>query len=613
MTKIDARPEDMTNKIEADTLFERKPKVAHLFRLFAFAFSSAKVISAVYLGLFIFVSLLRPLLAFMWGGYIGAAEAVTFAGGILPAALLVSGYFIINFLADLISGYVMPREEIQRLDLVQANRQQELLHSRMYEKLAKLPPESLEIPVINDRIEQVFKFIGDRWGGMNQAVMMNGYIVIARAVSVATIAASLYLFHPWLCFAVLAAPLPTLWSLTFGQKLRFKFIKENTVLSRKAEYFQNLMLSPAAKEMKTLGLHDFFYGKWKEAADEYTLREKKLIRAQASLNILNYFLLGAASAGGAVFAIVLMASGRISLGALGAAMSLVSVLVSDCKELLAGFATVYMKKNEAAQFFDLMELNTRGDEGADAGPLTTVEAKGLRYRYPLTGRYVLDGVDLKINMGEKVAFVGENGAGKTTLVKLITGTLAPSEGELLINGADASSVNEESRFAGFSAVVQDPARYVTFTAAENVMLGDAPRGADDKAVDEALSFSGFDGYDKGALLGKDIGGAELSGGQWQKLAIARAAYRGKGFMILDEPTGNLDPIAETEIFKKYMELSLDKTVIFVTLRISAASLADRIIVFAGGKIVQDGSHGELMEAGGEYAKLYAEQAKWYDR
>jgi ATP-binding cassette subfamily B protein len=443
--------------------------------------------------------------------------------------------------------------------------------------------------------------------------MMNGYIVIAKAVSVVTISASLYIFNPWLCFIVLAAPLPTLWSLTIGQKLRFKFMKDNTQLVRRAGYFQDVMISPAGKELKSLGLHDFFYKKWKDAADEYTQKEKKLIHAQALLQIVNYFLLSLAHAGGSVFAIVLMAAGRLTLGALGAVLALVSTLINDTKDLLSGFSLVYMKKNEAAQFFDLMELPEQKNEGADPGEFYTIEAKNLKYRYPLTERYVLDNIELCIRKGEKVAFVGENGMGKTTFVKLITKTLTPSGGTLLINGIEEKNFNSSRWYEKISAVVQDPARYVTFTAADNVFFGDTAKPRSEEGIGSAMSFAGLDGIKKEALLGKDIGGSELSGGEWQKLAVARAAYRGRDFIILDEPTSNLDPLAETEVFKKYIALAKDKTVIFVTHRISVASLADRIIVFAGGEIVQDGTHGELIKSGGEYARLYREQAKWYNR
>jgi len=443
--------------------------------------------------------------------------------------------------------------------------------------------------------------------------MMNSYIVIAKAVSVITIAASLFIFNPWLCLIVLSAPLPTLWSLTIGQKLQFKFMKDNTQLIRRAGYFQDIMLSSAGKELKTLGLYDYFHRKWKDLADEYTIKEKKLIRTQAVLQIVNYFLLSLANVGGSVFAIVLMAMGRLTLGALGAVLSLVSVLVNDTKELLAGFITVYMKKNEAAQFFDLMELPEQKNEGKNPGVFEGIEAKNIKYRYPLTDKYVLNGIDLCIRKGEKVAFVGENGMGKTTFVKLITGTLAPSDGELLINGVAIEQVNPLAWYDRMSAVVQDPARYVTFTISDNIFLGDTAKERSEENIDTAMMFSGMGDIEKDTLLGKDIGGTELSGGQWQKIAIARAAYRDRDFIILDEPTNNPDPLAETEVFQKYIALAEDKTVIFVTHRISVASLADRIIVFADGKIVQDGTHGELINVEGEYARLYNEQAKWYDR
>ncbi len=604
---------DRTSRIEQEVKKERKPGFRYLLRLFAYAFSSAKLISCIYLGVFILLSLLRPLLAFIWGDYIKTAGAYTFQGQIIPAILLLLGYFVINFFADMINRYVMPREEIERLDVVQANHQQELLHSKMFKKLSSLSPEHMEIPKINDTIAQVFSFVGKRWEGMNQQVMMQSYIVIARTISVLSIAASLYIFNPWLCFIVLAAPLPTIWSLTMGQKLRFKFIKDNTKLTRKAEYFQKLMLSSAGKEIKALGLHDFIYQKWKDIADEYTRKERKLIRTQTLLQITNYFLLSLANVGGNVFAIVWMATGKLTLGALGAVMSLISTLVNDTKELLSGIATFYTKKNEAAQFFDLMELPEQKNAGEDMEEFRVLNARGLTYRYPLTEKYVLNGVDLRIKKGEKVAFVGENGMGKTTLVKLITGMLTPSGGELTINGKSFEQINPIERYDELSAVLQDPARYNTFTIGDNVYLGDTGKERDENTIDDALRFAGFTGGDKSDLLGKDTGGTDLSGGQWQKLAIARAAYRNRDFIILDEPTSNLDPLAEADVFAKYIDLSKDKTVIYVTHRISVAALADRIVVFSNGQIVQDGTHEELIKQEGEYARLYKEQAKWYNR
>ncbi|MDR3161823.1 MAG: ABC transporter ATP-binding protein/permease [Spirochaetaceae bacterium] len=613
------RIEDRTSKLEQDVEREHKGNFASLLRLWACVFSSTKLISSIYLGVFILLSLLRPLLAFMWGGYIQTLEDHRPPGPLIPAVALIAGYFVINFFADLIQRYVIPMEQIERLDVVQANHQQELLHSRMFKKLAAISPEYLEVSKINDTIRQVFSWTGPGREGMNRQVMMQSYIVIAKAVSVLSIAASLYVFNPWLCLIVLVSPLPSLWSLTLGEKLRFGFAKDNTKLIRRAEYFQNLMLSPAAKEMKTLGLHDFFYAKWKTLADEYLIKEKRLIRTRTLLEILNYFVMSLAHIGGSIFAIILMTSGLITLGALGAVMSLVSTLAGDTGELLRSFSTFIMKKNEAARFYDMMDLPEQdaraGQAGdrRDCGAFSALEARNLKYRYPLTGQYVLDGIDLRIEKGEKVALVGENGMGKTTFVKLITGLLAPSEGELLINGVPVESLNPSSRYDSLGAVTQDPARYNSFTIGDNVFLGDTARPRDEGAIDRALAFAGLTDADKDTLLGKDLGGADLSGGQWQKLAIARAAYRDRDFIILDEPTSSLDPLAETGVFRQYIALAADKTVIFVTHRISVAALAGRVIVFARGKIAEDGSHEMLMRSGGEYARLYREQAKWYNR
>ena len=604
-------PEDKTRILEQTVQKDRKPKIKYVVRLWAYIFSSVKFMSAIYLGVFISLSLLQPVLALTWGRYIGSVE--TAAETVIPSLMLIIAYFFINYVTGLMNRYVGLNggEDIEQLSYVQANRQQELLQSKMFTKISSVSAEYMEIAKINDNISQVFNFSGERWGGASRDVMLQSYAVIAKIVSVISIALSLFIFNPWLCLIAVIAPLPSLYSMTLGQKLKFKFVKDNTKLQRRIEYFQTLMLSPAGKELKTFGLHDYFYKRWKVLADEYTLKEKKLIRTQTLLNMFNTILTSSANIAGSVFAIVLMTAGSITLGALGAVMSLTGTLISDANALLNSLSTLVTKKNEATQFFDLVELPEQKPEGAECEKIAVIEAKNLKYRYPLTERYVLDDINITIRAGEKVAFVGENGAGKTTLVKLITGTLFPSAGALLVNGIQVEDMNPISKFGAISAVVQDPSHYETFTVGDNIFLGDVGKPRDESEIDAAILFSDFDGAEKDMLLGKDIGGAEISGGQWQKLAIARAVYRNRDFIILDEPTSNLDPLTEANIFKKYIALAKDKTVIFVTHRVSAASLADRIVVFDRGKVIQDGTHNELLREG-RYAQLYKEQAKWYD-
>lgn len=638
--------QDCTAALERDILKENPPELSYLARLFRYVFSSARLMCGIFLGLAILLSLLQPISAFLWGKYIDGANAYSDARDAGVAALLsLIGlallYWLIRFLSDLLTRYLYGGEDIERLSRVQDHRLQEKFQSKLYKKIAALYPECMEVPRINDMISRCFDSMGGEWSSLQRGVMIEGYVIIAKLVSVAMVAASLYLFHPLLCLTVLIAPIPTLYTTYVGNKLKFKFHRDNQELWREANYYQGLLLGSSAKEIKAFRLFDFFFGKWKTLADDYVIREKR--------NQRNIFLLGAvsglisnlANAGANILAIVLLTQGRISVGALGAVFSLIGTLIGSTSQLFSATAQFLSKKNEAAQFFELIDLREQlmeSDEGrreelspkaAPAEPLQgstdgavdhrskisaeSLEVRNISYRYPLTDEYRIKDVSFSIGRGEKVAFVGENGAGKTTFVKLLTGMLEPSSGCILLNGRDTKELGYSQKYCSQSCVFQDPARFCAFTVADNVFLGDVNRARSEEQIDDALSFSGFQGTDRDALLGKDIGGTDLSGGQWQKLAIARAYYRGRDFMVLDEPTSNLDPIAETEIFQKYLAMAKGKTVIMVTHRISVASLADRIVVFKEGRIVEDGSHHALLAKGGEYARLYSTQAQWYDR
>ena len=603
---------DRTSRIEEAIRRENPQKFRYLPRLFAYVFRSAKAMCLIFLGLSMLLSLLRPVAALLWGRYIAVAETGA-VQSLLGAAGLLTGYYLIQYLCQLLQRYTESFEEIERLDIVQRNRFQELVDTLAYRKFASLPSEMFEVPAINDRIERFMHFTQDSWDGLNRKIMVSGYQIVAKAVSVVSIAASLYLLHPMLCWLVLIAPIPTLYTTYGADKLRFKFVKDNAGEKREADYYEKLILGQAAKEMKALGLYDFFYGKWKRVIDGYIRKEHRSQWLSALLSLTGDLISSAATAASIVFAIVLMVRGALSLGALAAAMSLIRTLVGDMGSLMSATGSFLSKKNEAAMFFDVMDLP--GQQGAGGTPVEveTIEAKSLSYRYPLTEKYVLEHVNLRIQKGEHIAFVGENGAGKTTFVRLLSGMLAPSRGELLVNGQAEDEAGRARRYDAMASVLQSPAKYTTFTIGENVSIGDTVRPANPAGIGRALEAAGYSEADPNTMLGKETGGTDLSGGQWQKLAIARAHYRDRNFVLLDEPTGNLDPMAEAEVFQKYLDLSKGKTLIMVTHRISVASLADRIVVFAGGKIVEDGTHEALLQRGGEYARLYHEQAKWYDR
>ena len=210
--------------------------------------------------------------------------------------------------------------------------------------------------------------------------------------------------------------------------------------------------------------------------------------------------------------------------------------------------------------------------------------------------------------------MGENGAGKSTLVRLLTGIYCPTQGRVLVGGLDTASYAPSSVLKGSSGVFQKYQRY-KMTLQENVAISDITMGTNQSRIMLALKEAGFEkdriGLDD--MISPEYDGVDLSGGQWQRVAIARGLYRGNGFIVLDEPTSAIDPIEETLIYKQFAHLAKGKCALVVTHRIGSARLADRIIVMDAGRIVEAGTHEELIARSGQYAKMWEAQAQWYER
>ena len=246
-----------------------------------------------------------------------------------------------------------------------------------------------------------------------------------------------------------------------------------------------------------------------------------------------------------------------------------------------------------------------------------IEFKNVFFKYPESDRFVLSDFNLIIKKGEKIAFVGENGAGKTTLIKLILRFYDVTKGEILINGVNIKNLDLDQWHENIGALFQDYIKY-QFTFRENVVFGDLAKKNDLKSLDNAIRKSGainlLPDLPKGVdqIVGKTFEeGVDLSGGQWQKLALARAFFRDAPILILDEPTSAIDAKAEYEIFENVQKLQKDKTVIIISHRFSTVRNADRILVFDDGKIIEEGNHDKLMDKKGLYASLFNLQAKGY--
>ena len=269
-------------------------------------------------------------------------------------------------------------------------------------------------------------------------------------------------------------------------------------------------------------------------------------------------------------------------------------------------------------------LNKTEDENGTV-PITSgmheITLQNVHFHYcSNAAREVTDGISLHIKKGERIAFVGENGAGKTTLVKLIEGLYHPTEGEILVDGTPIEQLDKQSLRCSIATVMQKPVHY-SFTIAENILMREIQSDADREQVQQVLEESGlWDRVSKlpkgmDSVLGKefDEDGIELSGGESQKLAIARVLYENAGVLILDEPANSLDPLAEAEMYERMFAAGKDRTMILISHRLYSTRKADRICYIENGKIVEEGTHEELMRANGKYASMYQLQASLYEK
>ena len=248
----------------------------------------------------------------------------------------------------------------------------------------------------------------------------------------------------------------------------------------------------------------------------------------------------------------------------------------------------------------------------------TIVFEGVGFVYPGSDHFVLRNVNLTFRPGETVVLVGVNGAGKTTLIKLLTRMYDPTEGRILIDGHDIREYDVKDLQSLFGTIFQDFGRYA-FTVEENISFGNTRKPVDKEAVRAAAKQSTADvfidkladGYDTPLMRVFERNATELSTGQWQKIAVARAFYSDSDILILDEPTASLDAIAEQEIFDQFDRLRADKTTLFVSHRLSSATVASLIVVMDGGRVVETGTHKTLMENRGKYYELFTTQAKRY--
>lgn len=394
--------------------------------------------------------------------------------------------------------------------------------------------------------------------------------------------------------------------------------RRQTPLARRRDYLWKVLTERnTVKELRTMQTTDYIKTQWTAARDEVLEQDFVFEWKSSDIFLFCDLLRLAGSAVSIALAIYFAGSGIISIGQFAACIAAFGSMQSLTEQLVGMIAEQNNKANFAGDYYDFFD-NALETEGKALFPGFTKEiaVRNVSFAYPAGESDVLHDVSFTIRKGERVVIVGENGSGKTTLSKIISGVYSPGTGKILYDGGNIKDFESDSFYRHFSVISQNFVKY-QLTMRENIGISTPSQIHNDEKLMQSAEDANADSIVKrvGGLdeqLGREFDGVELSGGEWQKLAIARGLNKDADLIILDEPTSALDPLVEYDILKKFIDLTKGKTSVIISHRVGLCRFADRIIVMQNGRVVGNGSHEELLRNNAEYARIWNEQAKWYE-
>jgi ATP-binding cassette subfamily B protein len=517
----------------------------------------------------------------------------------------------------LISGILS--RGIDYADQLLANRYTYHVSVQVMQQAAHLDLTTYENPVFYDRLERARAQATDRLAMIQQMGRLFQYTVLTLIWSGVLIYRS-----PYMILLLVAGVLPSFFGETHFAFLGYAKNFRQTPAKRQMDYLRQVGGSKeAAKELKLFNLSDYLTNRFKALSkniyeEDVALSNKKLTWGGllSLISTLGYY-------GAYVFAIYEAVIGRYpTIGV----FSLITVAIQQSQSnFQQAFSTASGIADQALFLTDLIaffEMKATVQSKPNALPSPRPIRRGFEFRnvsfaYPGTERRVLKNFNFTLHPGERIALIGENGQGKTTVVKLITRLYDPTEGQILLDGVDLREYSLEDLHREMGVIFQDFMRY-EMTARENIAVGriDVPHTEEEiedaahKSLAEGVIAKMTGGYDQ--MLGRRFeGGVDLSGGEWQKIALARAYLRNAQLLILDEPTAALDAKSELEVFERFAELTTGKMALLISHRFSTVRMADRIVVLEGGQLVEEGTHPQLIALGGRYAGMFEMQAASY--
>ncbi|WP_163182230.1 ABC transporter ATP-binding protein [Bacillus subtilis] len=483
------------------------------------------------------------------------------------------------------------------------------LNYKVMKKSSNLALKDFENPEIYDKLERVTKEISYKPYQIIQAIitMTTSFVTLLSSI------AFLMSWNPKVSLLLLVIPVISLfYFLKIGQQEFFIHWKR-AGQERKSWYISYILTHDFSfKELKLYNLKDYLLNKYWDIKKSFIDQDTKILRKKTYLNLI--YEIAVQLVGAVIIFIAIMSAfaGKIMVGNVMSYIRSVSLVQSHSQSIMTSIYSIYnsnLYMNQLYEFLELKEEKNQGHKKQIVEPIHSVIFQNVSFIYPNQGEQTLNHINVSLNKGERIAIVGPNGSGKSTFIKLLTGLYEVQQGDILVNGVNIKELDMDSYMEQIAALFQDFMKY-EMTLKENIGFGQIDKLHQTNKMHEVLDIvkadflKGHSSYQFDTQLGLWFDeGRQLSGGQWQKIALARAYFREASLYILDEPSSALDPIAEKETFDTFFSLSKDKIGIFISHRLVAAKLADRIIVMDKGEIVGIGTHEELLKTCPLYKKM----------